>query len=289
MAIINKSFSAFYKIFQSLSLDVVIGVVAVSLFATSLLNIVARPVWVLILILATWSFYTFDHLLDGIKLKETSSIFRHYFHYTNRKFLFVASAIAGLVAFILSLLFLETEIISMGFILSFLILIYFMAIRFVAGKRSVLLQKEFIIALIYTAGIWVAPMVWTKNDYNTFTIIVIFVLFLMAWAEGIMASYYDYESDLKDKHSSFTIIFGKQNTRRFLIVLYILVFILIKISVFFISTNTQFAAMIILALMNLSLLLIILYPKTFSANEKYRIFGEMVFWLPILILLADLF
>jgi len=289
MVTFKKSLSDFYKIFQSLSFDVVIGVVALSLFATRLMGVMAQPVWVLILILVTWSFYTFDHLLDGIKSKRLSTIFRHYFHYTNRNLLFIVSAITGIVAFILSLLFLEREIINIGLILSLFVLVYFLAIRLLAEKHSVFLQKEFIIAFVYTVGIWVAPMVWGKNNYNTFTQIVVFVLFLMAWAEGIMASYYDYENDLKDKHTSFTVIFGKQNARRFLIVLHIVVFVIIKISVFFVSTNIQFVAMIILALMNLSLLLIILYPKYFEENEKYRIFGEMVFWIPFLILLTDLF
>ena len=289
MATSRKSFSNFYKIFRSLSFDIVFGVAAVSLFASRLLNVVAQPVWILVLLLATWSFYTLDHLLDGLKNKETSSIFRHYFHYNYRRSLFFATAITGSAALILSILFLDRIIIKLGFLLASLVLIYFLAIRLVAGKQSNLLQKELIIAIIYTAGIWIAPFAWSGFVCNTFATIVIVVLFLLAWAEGVMASYFDYKNDLKDKHTSFTVVFGKQNTRSFLITLHILVFILIKISVFFVSTNTQFAVMIILAIMNLSLLLIILYPQTFEKNEKYRIFGEMVFWLPILILLTDLF
>lgn len=289
MIIIEKRLSAFYKLFQSLSLDVVIGVLAVSLFASKLLNVEANPIWLLIISMATWSFYTIDHLIDGFKVKGNSTIFRHSFHYKYRIALLIISFIAGSIAVILGIIYLDYEIIKLGLGFGFIVLIYFTAIYFITNKKTFLLQKELIIACIYIAGIWLAPLVWHQKMPEIFIIIVISVLFLLAWAEGIMASWFDYENDLKENHSSFTILFGKSNTRRFLIVFHILIFILIKLSVFFVSSNINFAAMIILALMNLSLLLIILYPSTFSKNDKYRIFGEMVFWLPFLILLADLF
>ncbi len=289
MVNLKKLFSSYYKFFQALSLDVVIGVLAVSLFASNLLEVEAKPEWIIILAFATWSFYTIDHLIDGIKSKGKSTIFRHQFHFNNKTLLATLVIIFGVTSLLLSLLFLNFQIIQVGLLMGLLVLVYFTVLKLFGNKKSFFLQKEIIIAFVYVAGIWLAPLVWLHEIPETFTIIVISVLFFLAWAEGVMASWFDYENDLTEGHSSFTVLFGKQNTRIFLIVLHILIFIIIKLSVFFVSSNLQFAAMIILALMNLSLLLIILYPSTFSKNERYRIVGEMVFWLPFLILLADLF
>lgn len=284
----NNIFLRSYKVVQALSLDVVIGVLAISFFASKLLDVEAKPIWLLILVLATWSFYTIDHLIDGVKSKGKSTIFRHQFHYRNKYLLGTLALFLSLTALILSVLFLNSQIIQFGILMGILVLAYFFALNF-SRKKSILLQKELIIAFVYVVGIWLAPLVWTGKTPVVFTIVVIMVLFLLAWAEGVMASWFDYENDLNESHSSFTVLFGIQNTRHFLIVVHILIFIIIKLSIFFISSNIQFIAMIILALMNLSLLLIILYPKYFAIHEKYRTYGEMIFWLPILIFFADLF
>jgi len=289
MTRIVKLFSSFYKIFQTLSLDVVIGVLAISFFASKLLDVEAKPIWLLILVLATWSFYTIDHLIDGNKSKGKSTIFRHQFHFNNKIILGTFAIICGVTALILSLLFLNPQIIQLGILMGLLVLIYFMVLKFFGNKKLLFLQKEIIIASVYVVGIWLAPLVWTGKIPDIFTIAVIIVLFLLAWAEGIMASWFDYENDLNEKHNSFTVLFGKQNTRRFLIILHILIFIIVKISVFFVTSNIQFFAMLILALMNLSLLMIILSPKYFTNSNRYRVFGEITFWLPILIFFADLF
>lgn len=279
--------NSFYKIFQSLSFDVIIGVLATALFAIKLLNLEANNVWWLILVMATWSFYTVDHLIDGAKSKNNAVIFRHRFHYKYFIPLIISALLSGLSALILSIIFLDFKIVVYGLIIGLLAVIYFLILIFKAKKPTILIQKELIIAFVYVAGIWVAPLFWHNSMPNTFILIVIPIFFLLAWAEGIMASYFDFENDQKENQSSFTILIGKKKTRRFLIFFHLLIFVIIKISVFYISTNTEFAAMLIMALMNISLLLVILNPKYFIKNEKYQILGEIVFWLPVAIFIVD--
>jgi 4-hydroxybenzoate polyprenyltransferase len=109
---------------------------------------------------------------------------------------------------------------------------------------------------------------------------------MLAWAEGILASWFDYENDIHDGHRSFTTTFGRKNTRHLLITLHIAIFILLKINLLFTVNLFQFFAIIIEVLMNTALLLMLMLPKSMKINDRYRIFGEMVFWLPGLILLA---
>ena len=283
MATNEGDFFSAYKTIQILSIDIVFGAMAVGYFAIHLLGVEANPVWWFILPMAVWSFYTSDHLIDGFKSKEEATINRHSFHYKYRKALGILAALFGLTAFVLSLLFLNRQIIHYGLLIGVAVLAYFVLLFLYAKKKPFLLQKELIIAFVYVFGIWLAPLVWHAAIPQNFILLILAVLLLLAWAEGIMASSFDYENDVKDGHSSFTVLFGKRNTRSFLIVIHILVFLMIKVSIFFISTNLQFAALMILALMNLSLLLITLYPKWFQKNERYRIVGESVFLLPALI------
>ncbi|MCF6170500.1 MAG: hypothetical protein L3J66_05920 [Bacteroidales bacterium] len=273
----------FYSGIQLLSLDVVAGAMAVGYFAIRLLHPVANPFWWFILPFAVWSFYTLDHLFDGFRLKGEAQIKRHRFHYENRRVLGSFSVFFGLTAFVFSLVFLEKQIIRAGLVAGSLVLLYFLVLSRSGSKNNFLFQKELMIALVYVSGIWLAPLVWYGHLPETVLVLIIFVLFLLAWAEGIMASRFDYENDVHDGHSSFTVLFGKRFTRQFLIILHILIFLLIKLSVFFISTKLQFAALIILAIMNLSLLIITLYPDWFQKYERYRIAGESVFLLPVLI------
>jgi len=279
----QKQLSSFHQTIQTLSIDVVVGAIAVGYFASRILEVDPNPVWWFILPSAVWSFYTLDHLIDGFKSKGKTGIYRHRFHFKYQKLLLTLSVFFGLVSLLLSLKFLDHQIIKFGLLLGGLVLTYFLALFFWGNKKLLLLQKELVIAFVYIFGIWLAPLVWSGQIPETNTILIISIFILLAWAEGIMASYFDYENDLKEGHSSFTVLFGKQLSRRFLIVLHILVFIIIKISIFFISTNLQFAALMILALMNLTLLLIMLYPDWFQKNERYRIVGESVFLLPTLI------
>lgn len=289
MILPKNTIHSFYKIIQTLSLDVVIGVLAMAYFSVTLLEIDPIGIWWFILTLAVWSFYTVDHLIDGSKSKGKTVIYRHSFHHKNKSLLSVLSILFGLTSLVLSLIFLDFRIIKFGLVIGLIVLAYFLVLTFQGKKKSIVLQKEIIIAFIYISGIWLAPLVWKGSFPNIFVIITITILFLLAWVEGIMASYFDYQNDLKENHSSFSILFGKSNTRKFLILLHIIIFILITLSVFSINSVTQIFASLILTLMNLSLLLILLFPFFNKKNDRYRVFGEMIFWLPIIIFFADLF
>lgn len=283
MTSFTKQAFSFHKTFQTLSIDVVAGAIAVGYFANRILEAEPNPIWWLILPLAAWSFYTLDHLIDGYKSKGKTEIYRHHFHFKYRKILLTLSILFGLTSLFLSLLYLDRQIILLGLLMGCFVLAYLLSLFFWGNKKLLLLQKELVIAFVYVFGIWLAPLVWSAQVPATSTIFIICIVIFLAWAEGIMASYFDYNNDLKDGHSSFTVLFGKQYTRRFQIVLHILVFLIIKVTAFFITTNLQFSALMILAFMNLILLLIMLFPSWFQKNENYRIIGESVFLLPAMI------
>lgn len=271
--------SKIFNTYRLLSLDVVIGVMANALFAAKLMGISNSYYWISILCLATWAFYTADHLIDTQKTKGKTDNQRHKFHYINFKFLFITTIISLIIAIYMAFTLLDKQIIFKGLGLSILIASYFVAVYMHRG-RNPLLQKEFFIALVYISGIWLFPLAKTSIHITNEILIIIASIFLLAWAEGIIAAYFDFDKDTTDGHSSFPIVIGKKTSSNFTKIL-LSILIIASITGYFLSETLPFA-FAILIIMELILLNIISLPNIFQKNELYRIIGEMVFWLPAL-------
>ena len=102
----DQSNIAKQSIFQILSLDVILGSIAVGIFATAVLKVQPNPWWWIILPVSVWVVYTLDHLIDGFKKRDESTIYRHRFHYKYRNILGMLVVLFGLTAVILSIIFL---------------------------------------------------------------------------------------------------------------------------------------------------------------------------------------
>jgi hypothetical protein len=279
--------SKIYLLFRVWSLDVVLGTLMVGAFIVELLDVSPSPWWWFILASTVWIIYTTDHLLDGYKGKNTQPvIYRHNYHFKHKLVLFIMMIVLSGITLGVGITCLHAEIVLKGILLFTIILLYFLIVHFIQKQNHFFNQKELLIALAYIAGITLAPMVWNNNPLTTHQIITIIVLVLLAWAEGVLASWFDYNNDLHDGHSSFTTTFGKNITKYFLITLHVIIFLLLKANIFFTEDWMQFSSIIIEAVMNLGLLLMLLNPKIMEKNERYRIFGEMIFWIPGIIIFA---
>ncbi len=281
----GKKYS-FIDIYRILSIDVVIGTVAIGYMAVKILNVTANPYWWIILPLAVWSIYTTDHLIDSFKNKGIAVIVRHKFHYIHRKTLLVIVIITSLICVILSFTFFEATIIYYGLLLSMITALFFLLIHVLKKKKTLLLQKEFIIAGIYTYGIFLAPLFWYGSIPSYPIIAVILNIFVLAWLEGIMVSWFDYDNDIKDGHTSFSVLTGKTSTRYFLLITHLILAIFTIILLMFIINKIVFISLVITFFMNMVLALIILFPKIFSHQDSYALLGEAVFFLPFFIALA---
>ncbi len=254
--------------------------------ATRVLNVVANPMWWVILPMAVWVVYSLDHIIDSLKNKENAVINRHKFHYDHRKTIILFVILIGVITLFFSLLYLETRVLMFGFIISIFIGIYFTILYFFRKIKLALLQKELFIAIVYTVGIFMAPLYWYGSLPSFPVVLIILNIFLLAWFEGIMISWFDFDYDIKDGHTSFTVIAGKKFTRRFLIIGHMLVEIFIIIALIINPVSIIFWALMITFFMNVILGLIIILPASFVRNNYYRLIGETVFWLPALVVFA---
>lgn len=273
------------KIIQYLSLDVVLGSLAVGYLAVRLLDVIPNPYWWPILALSVWIIYSFDHLLDGYKHKNNGKIERHNYYFRNRKIIIPIMGLFSLIVVILSFLYLDKGIITGGILLGIITLLYFLTINFSSVNIRYFIPKELIISIIYTTGIVMAPIIWKGELPEPSVILIIIIIGLLAFSEGVMISYFDYELDLADGHSSFTIRFGQTQTKRFLLALHLIVEIAIIIALFKAETRFILICLILLLLINFILGLLTMIPHRPFVLKYHKIIGEAVFILPFILTL----
>lgn len=282
IAELKKSFGGYLlQLFQSLSLDVVIGALAGGVFAVNTLTVKPDFWWWPVLALSVWVVYTSDHLIDGFNQKRAALIFRHRLHYRFRYFFIAALIIVSLLTLILVIVFLNSRVLLWGFVIGLGALIY-LGFIILGRKKGFYFQKEFFISLFYVAGIWLAPLVWYGKALSLSTILTMVVFVLLVWAEGLLTALYERESDRGDHMQSFCTYYGAKATRRLVLVL-LLLCMLFSLWLLFsiVSLRKEY---ILLVAMTASLMAIYRFPSFFHKNERYRTLGELTFWLPFLLL-----
>lgn len=284
---IGKSgwYNPFYKglrVAGFLSLDVILGVGCMGIFAAHLLESTVPQNWLLLLLMAAWVMYTADHLVDAQKRKSLAVNPRHLFHYQYRKQLTLILVLVSLVVLITSLVSFSAKAIvtAMGILL--VAAVYFSLLRWLPEKQKKFIPKELIIALIYVSGIWFIPLLFSTKT-NTGHIVLILFVILLVWIETTIASWYEYKTDVTDGHYSFTTVFGKERTRRILKRLVLLTISLLIISGLFFTEVSCRISFLLLLIVASGLLLLMFKPGYFEKNERYRLMGESLFYLPALI------
>src|SRR5690606_11649255 len=121
----------FYRYLQTLSIDIVLGACAGMLFFDRLIEAELNLIVYLLLGLAVWCIYTFDHLLDARQIGKHASTFRHAFHQEHFKVLSIFLGLIGSVGLILALNLLKiNDILILGLGMGALILLIFILLKF---------------------------------------------------------------------------------------------------------------------------------------------------------------
>ncbi len=269
------------RLFQSFSLDVVGGSLAMGVFATKVLGITANGWWWLVLALSVWAVYTGDHLLDGYQQKQWATMFRHRIHYRFRYFLIVLLILAAFTSVALVALFMERRILTGGIFLGLGVLIY-LGLNYLGRKSGFYFHKEFFISLFYVSGIWLAPVIWYNKPLPGQVVAGMVVLFLLGWAEGLMMAYFEQRFDEDDHAQSFSTFYGLSATRKLAGLLMILAMLLSLALI--LSADSLNKAFYLLFVLSVLLFLLPAFPAFFKKNGYYRILGEFSFWIPFALL-----
>ena len=259
-----------------MNFDTAIGAAVTSLFIAKIIGTVVPQMANLALILAVLAIYNFDHLLDAKRIRGKAISARHRFYQKN----FTQLAIYQLVLLISLLViswFLPVAIIKSGIILAVITLIYFLLLFIVLPQRFVF--KEFMIAAVFACGLFLAPLSVKSPQFISFEIILLWLeIFLLAIANTLIFSWFDYENDRKESHSSLAQIVGARKIQNLSFsVLITLLFIIL----FSLANDAQWVDQIIILIMGLVLFGSLLLGKHVKQNETLRIAGEAIFFIPL--------
>ncbi|UOG61193.1 LA_0991 family prenyltransferase-like protein [Leptospira noguchii] len=188
----------FYRIFyywNVLSIDIVCGAVSSVWFASYVLNSDLKTEFWILLPATVWVIYSADHWIDGWKLGKKSTNPRHEFYYKNRIFLIIMTGLTGIFCFICGILFIEKQTLLVALAIGI-----FVAIHLVCSYFQVsFFWKECSVAILYTAGIWFAPILSTsKTDWKIWC----GLFFLTTLCNSFVNSYMEIEMDRKENAES---------------------------------------------------------------------------------------
>lgn len=259
-----------YRYLNILSIDVALGSLCCALFFAKLLRVHILPYGLISLGLTVWIIYTADHLLDASRIVTRASTKRHLFHqkYFNsiRKALVLAISLNSLLLF-----FIRERVLIGGIVLVIGIGMYLLA------QRYFKFLKEFLIAVFYTIGILLPSIMITDFLPQNIPWVVIIQFAIAALINLLLFSWFDYSRDKRDSTTSFATIVGTTTTCRCIVILFTVNVALNTISTFLIASNLIIA-------MSLILLLLLMGSNYFCKEERFRLIGDAVFFLPILYL-----
>lgn len=270
------------RLARTLSLDIVLGAVVSSLFIADYMQV--EPSWSMLLALAicVWLIYTTDHLSDAYHIPHNAHTYRHQFHQKNFK------ALSGIIVFISILgLILLTQIpftlILWGSIVLSLVGIYFISIRWL--KLQAVFHKEFVIALLYCVGVFLAPVYLSSSLPGPRAWILFAQYILLALSNLLLFSWYEKELDQLDFHVSYATIMGKHLTTKTINICIWILYGITGISIILYFTNISFLfTQFIILCMLATLHSIFLFPSYFQKYEMYRSLADAIFLYPLLYL-----
>jgi len=273
----------FNEKFNLLSLDVVAGACAGMYFFADLMKVDLSWKIYLLLGLAVWSIYTFDHLLDAKKVQGPALSQRHRFHQDHFIVLLVLLFVSVISGGVLALWFLPSlKMLSSGLFLALLIVLSMAGLRLTGRKTAAI--KEFSTALFYVAGLILIPLLnidlsFSSNHWLYF----LGGYLLLAWYNLVFLSYSDGEQDLAEGQVSIMTVIGKVKTQK---LLWVLTFIgLIYLVILFLFLPSYYHIYTLIWGLMLLMHVISFVESPVDNNMKTRKRLELVFSLPLLLLL----
>lgn len=271
MEVLKKSVK-FYRLLNLLSVDVAVGAMCSAIFFDHIFQTDITHYSIISLGLTVWIIYTADHLLDARKTKTLATTNRHRFHQHYFSVLFVVMILATCINTVV-LLYIRKPALITGIVLIVLVMLYLLI------QQRLKFLKEIFVALVYTAGVLLPAASNTQMNWESWPWITIIQFFLIALLNLIIFSWFDFENDIQDKRASFVTIFGKKGGQVCIVILFIMVTMLLA------YTFTTRLETVILIMMNAMLLFMFRFRSYFFLHDRYRLLGDAIFFLPVLILL----
>jgi hypothetical protein len=270
-----------YRYLRILSVDVALGACVIAIFIANYLEVSIPLPSLFTLGICVWLIYTADHLMDAYSIKHRAHSLRHLYHQKYFKrivILFILGSTLGLI----SLFFLPPKTFHWGAILFFGVFIHFIILKLIGFRPS--LHKEFIVAIIYVAGIFLVPLSIYQGSINNHLLMLFFQFMILALVNLLLFAMIEETVDKKDRHTSFVQFAGRKTTL-YIIWALLLLSAVYPIYIFATTSDTnEIIYQIIIIAMNITLAVITYKRVYFMRRERYRIYGDAIFLYPLLVL-----
>ena len=269
-----------YKYVQAFSVDIAIGGVIGALFVSKFLGIEPQLFVITELAIVIWLIYTFDHLVDAGSSRYKLVTFRHKVHQRNSTVIWGLWSFALIAAF--SLLFkVPSKTVLAGSILSVLVILYFISLKVLEDSK--IYHKEISASLIYTVGIFIGPLSLFGGKLEIAFWILFIQFFLLALVNLLVFSIYELGIDKESGFQSLVKTIGIEKIRILTVVLLAMVYTVSLFVIILLNNNPHIVkAQLVLLIMAAVLTTVLLNRRTLSINERYRMVGDAVFFIPAL-------
>ncbi len=270
---------------EMLSLDVCIGAMGSGAVAQTICRARMKTAWWWILPLSVWVIYTADHLFDAWKLRGDAVNARHRFHHDHFTALAVLACVAALTAFLGALYYLRDLVVFGGVIAGSFALLHIL----LAYWGRVRIGKEVSVAVIYTFGVWYAPVANRTAAADLVIIAAVAVFVLAALQNLFMNSIIEYDLDHAEGQTFATALVPHQVLRSFVYTLSLLAAAAIPMAWALelpgIASPLSRRAALSFVLLLVAVPGSILWLQRFAFfRVHYRLFAEWVFALGLLVL-----
>jgi hypothetical protein len=266
-----------YKYIRLLSLDVATGACICAGFFARYTGLQISLSLYLALFMTVFLIYTVDHLLDAFSVGKNANIERHLWHHENAHSLWpLCVVISGSLAILTFSL--PAEIIKYGMHLAGLVIIYFVISQ--TKKIKKIIPKEAIIAALYSAGVFL-PIYALQTYFSIELMCLAFLFFLLSYANLIIISLIEFESDKSQNMVSIATQFGKKTTSLIIHAVFLGMLVVLTVSVILFQNVGNFIDYAEVLLLMGALMYLVYWKRQYLIPEElYRVLGDTVFLLP---------
>lgn len=259
-----------------LGIDVALGAGAFSFAVGHIWEVPFQPSSYLLLILVVWLIYAYDHLRDI----QTSPVHLHSerrkFHerYANQLSYAAILVIAGIAPL---LIMQPRSVLLSGSLLACGVAVYFLLIQL----RWLPKTKEFTAALFYAAGIVLVP--GALGGFHSGLMIHAAQIFFLALANLWIFAWFDREADTEE---GFTGLLTDAEPRkaRMAVLTFVVCQLLFTIALIMLGFHVQLEAAFLV--MQGLLAIFMIAPEYWKESQRFRTWGDAMFFLPLISLLG---
>jgi hypothetical protein len=263
----------YYRTFNLLSLDVALGAMISAAFLGRILQVHILPQGYILLGIIVWLIYTADHLLDAWSMREAATSERHRFHQKNFITLLLVFLAAGIVA--LGLIFLiRIQLVTAGIVFGTFVITYLLV------NRWLKYFKELTGSLLYTGGVLLPAWSILSQPVSADQLTLILIFTLIVFSNMLIFARFSIGEDILNRQKSLATIMGVRPMNTLISIVFAISF-----CVMIYQATRNFSGDLMMMFAMELILLVIFAVKYFRYDDRYRLYGDAIFLLPIVLVI----